>query len=71
MSQFQLHTVQPDTGRRTGSVAFHAGDVAEALTMAHQLAGDKPCELWHEERRLCRIQRSLRQPENPAFWMVS
>jgi hypothetical protein len=45
MSQYQLHTIQPDTGQRSGSVAFKAEDVAEALTMAHQLAGDKPCEL--------------------------
>ena len=71
MSQYELHTIQPETGQRTGSVAFNASDVGEALTLAHQLAGDKPVELWQDQRRLCRIQRSRRAPEDGAFWMVS
>lgn len=71
MSQYQLLTIHPATGEQTGSVAFSAADVAQALIMAHQLAGDKPVELWQDNRRLCRIQRSRRQPEDPAFWMVS
>ena len=71
MSHYELHTIQLDTGQRMGSVGFNASDVGEALTMAHQLAGDKPVELWQDNRRLCRIQRSRRQPEDSAFWMVS
>jgi hypothetical protein len=71
MSHYELHTVEPASGARTGSVEFSAEDVVEALTVAHQLAGDKPVELWRDEHRLCRIQRSSRQPEVPAFWMVS
>lgn len=71
MSHYELHTIEPHTGARTGSVEFTAEDVAEALTLAHQLAGDKPVELWQDDRRLCGIQRSRREPEMPAFWMVS
>ena len=71
MSHYELHTVHPDTGERTGSVAFNADGIKQALTMAHQLAGDRPVELWQENHRLCRIQRSRRPPEDPAFWMVS
>lgn len=71
MSHYELHTVEPGTGQRTNTVEFNAEDVAEALSFAHQLAGDKPLELWKDDRRLCGIQRSRREPEVPAFWMVS
>ena len=71
MSHYELHTVDPETGEHTGSVSFNAEGIGQALTMAHQLAGDRPVELWQDDRRLCRIQRSQRQPEDAAFWMVS
>lgn len=71
MSHYELHTIEAETGARTGSVTFSAPDVSEALVLAHKLAGAEPVELWMDDRRLCRIQRSRRQPEEPAFWMVS
>jgi hypothetical protein len=71
MSRYELHTVHPHDGGRTGSIVFRAGTVGQALAMAHQLAGDRPVELWQDDRRLCRIQRSRRQPDDAAFWMVS
>lgn len=71
MSRYELRTIQGETGTPNGSVSFSAPDVPEALVLAHKLAGSEPVELWKDDRRLCRIQRSRRHPEEPAFWMVS
>jgi hypothetical protein len=71
MAHFELHTIPRHGRQRTGSIAFSAAGVSQALCFADQLAGAAPVELWHGERRVCRLQRSSREPNEPAFWMVS
>ena len=71
LASFELYTIPRHGRQRTGSVTFAAAGLNQALNFADQLAGDTPFELWQGERRLCRLQRSCRQPEDSAFWMVS
>jgi len=71
MAYYELQTMPRHGRQRTGSIAFPAAGVDQALRLADQLAGDQPVELWQDQRRVCRLQRSQRLPEEPAFWMVS
>ena len=48
-------------------IEFHGEDPSRALHIAHQVASDRPAELWKDGERLCTIRRV---GDGPDYWMI-
>ena len=64
MPRFRL-TIPPARSGTGDPMTFEAADAADALSLAQRHGIGRPAELWHGERRICRIA-----PDEGGFWHV-
>lgn len=58
MPRYQLYQMDPVTGHIQDIESFHAGDTVGAVHEVQHRRFDVPVELWHEGRKVIRIDHA-------------
>jgi hypothetical protein len=64
MPYFRLTFPSAQNGA-SGAMTFEADDAAAALSLAQRHGNGRPAELWHGDRRICRIAA-----DEGGFWQI-